>query len=57
MVAVGETVTDEPLNEPGIQVNVEVPVAVNVVEPPVQIDGADADAVTVGAAPTLIVIV
>jgi hypothetical protein len=38
-------------------VNVDVPVAVNVVEPPVQIDGEDADAVTVGAAPTLIVIV
>jgi len=38
-------------------VNVVVPEAVNVVEPPLQIEGADADAVTVGAAPTLIVIV
>lgn len=34
-----------------------VPLAVSVDEPPTQMDGADDVAVTVGAAPTLIVIV
>lgn len=54
VVDVGETVTGEPDNDPGIQVYVEAPVPVNVVELPLQIVAFDAVAVTVGAAFTVI---
>lgn len=54
VVAVGETVTGEPDNDPGIQVYVDAPAPVNVVELPLHIVAFDAVAVTVGAAFTVI---
>jgi hypothetical protein len=53
VVVVGVTVTGEPVSDPGIQAYVEAPVAVNVVELPVQIDALDAVAVTAGEAFTV----
>ena len=54
VVDVGETVTGEPDNDPGIHVYVEAPLPVNVVELPLQIVALEAAAVTVGAAFTVI---
>ncbi len=55
MVEEGETVTDVPLNEPGIQVYVVPPLAVNVVEAPTQIVFGDALAEIVGSGFTVTV--
>lgn len=52
VVADGLTVTDEPLNDPGIHVYVAVPFAVSVALPPVQMLVLD-ETVTVGCAPTV----
>lgn len=54
VVDVGETVTGEPDNDPGIHEYVEAPLPVNVVELPLQIVALEAAAVTVGAAFTVI---
>lgn len=54
VVDAGLTTTDEPVNDPGIQVYVDVPLAVSVALPPVQMVVLDVT-VTVGCAPTAIV--
>lgn len=54
MVDVGVTVTGDPERDPGIQAYVEAPVAVNVVELPLQSVVLDAVAATVGFALTVI---
>lgn len=53
VVVVGETVTGEPDSDPGIHAYVAAPVAVSVVELPVQIEALEAVAVTVGEAFTV----
>jgi hypothetical protein len=55
VVVVGDTVTDEPVKLPGIQLYVDAPLAVNVVELPAQIVVLDAVVVTVGNALTVMV--
>lgn len=55
VVVPGETVTGVPGNDPGIQLYVDAPVAVNVAELPEQIVVVDVDAVTVGRGLTVIV--
>lgn len=57
VVVPGDTVTEDPVSEPGIHVYVVVPLAVSVADPPAQIEGEEELAVTVGAEPTVIVIV
>lgn len=57
VVMAGETVTGEPLNDPGIHVYVEAPAPVSVVLAPLHIVVDDAVAVTVGEASTVIVCV
>lgn len=54
VVVVGETVTGEPVREPGIQAYVAAPVAVNVVELPEHIVALEAVVATVGDALTVI---
>ena len=54
VVIAGETVTVVPLSDPGIQLYVDAPPPVNVVEPPAQIVVVPAVAVTVGVASTVI---
>ena len=54
MVAAGVTTTEVPVKLPGIQVYVVAPLAVSVVELPLQIVGDDAEAVTVGLGVTVI---
>ena len=54
VVVVGDTVTDEPVKLPGIQLYVDAPLAVRVVELPAQIVALDADVDTVGAVLTVI---
>jgi hypothetical protein len=49
VVAVGETLTDEPVKLPGIHTYVAAPVAVSVAEPPTQIAEEEVLAVTVGS--------
>lgn len=55
VVVVGETVTEVPLSDPGIQVYVVAPLPVSVVLFPEQIVAGEAVAVTVGCPPTVIV--
>lgn len=57
VVAEGFTVTEVPLSDPGIQVYVVPPLPVSVVLLPLQIVDAEADAVIVGCAPTVMAIV
>jgi hypothetical protein len=57
VVAEGESVTEVPLNDPGIHVYVAAPLPVNVVEAPVQIVVLDAVAETIGDVYTVIEIV
>lgn len=52
---VGETVTGDPVSDPGIQLYVAAPLPVSVAEPPEQIVAVDVDTVTVGLAITLMV--
>jgi hypothetical protein len=54
VVVVGETVTEVPVKEPGIQLYVVAPEAVSVVELPEQIVVFDAVVVTVGVLLTVI---
>lgn len=55
VVVVGDTVTDEPVKLPGIQLYVEAPLALSVVELPAQIVVLEAVVVTVGVGLTVIV--
>ena len=55
VVLAGETLTEDPFRLPGIQLYVLAPPAVSVVELPEQIGLMDAEAVTVGAGPTVTV--
>ena len=57
VVEAGDTVTGEPVSEPGIQLYVDAPPPVSVVEPPEQIVVVPEVAVTVGFAFTVITIV
>jgi hypothetical protein len=54
VLAVGESVTEVPLSDPGIHVYVAAPLAVNVVDEPMQMEGEDAVAETAGRAFTVI---
>jgi hypothetical protein len=54
VVAVGDTVTEDPDKLPGNHVYVEAPLAVNAVLPPIQIAGMLAVAVTTGKGFTVI---
>lgn len=53
VVPVGETVTGEPLSDPGIHVYVDAPPPVSVVELPLQMVPAEVVVVTVGRAFTV----
>jgi hypothetical protein len=57
VVVVGETVTGDPLSDPGIHVYVVAPLAVMVAELPAQIVAVDVVVVTVGVGFTVIVLV